>query len=180
MSHGGGPQVCASQAQQRPQRFRQRHREQRYKKSFVPHGKFVVRTVSLVPAASVGTTGTMSTLAAVPPVPEVQQALRELATFTPPPPHTAAAERQASPRTTPLQRPAALSSPLASLLGAESLPRTDVVRELWAYIKAEQLQSPYDGRRILCDQRFKDVFGCDEMTMFEMNRLLTHHVTTLA
>lgn len=68
-----------------------------------------------------------------------------------------------------------LSAPLQKFLGSEELPRTQVVKMIWQYIKEHDLQNPKDRREILCDEKMKPIFG-KKMTMFSMNKLLTKHL----
>ncbi|EJS44187.1 YMR233W [Saccharomyces arboricola H-6] len=68
-----------------------------------------------------------------------------------------------------------LSAPLQAFLGAEELPRTQVVKMIWQYIKEHDLQNPSDRREILCDEKMEPIFG-KKMTMFSMNKLLTKHL----
>jgi upstream activation factor subunit UAF30 len=70
-----------------------------------------------------------------------------------------------------------LSAELSAFLGKKELARTQVVSEMWVYIKREDLQNPDNKREILCDAKLKRLFGKDSFTMFEMNKLLTKHVT---
>ncbi|CCE63963.1 hypothetical protein TPHA_0G01260 [Tetrapisispora phaffii CBS 4417] len=68
-----------------------------------------------------------------------------------------------------------LSKPLQELLGAEELPRTQVVKQVWDYIKEHNLQNAKDRREILCDEKMKPVFG-KKMTMFQLNKILVNHL----
>mmetsp|Transcript_61267 Transcript_61267/g.164578 ORF Transcript_61267/g.164578 Transcript_61267/m.164578 type:complete len:148 (-) Transcript_61267:69-512(-) len=70
-----------------------------------------------------------------------------------------------------------LSQPLAALLGTERLPRTQVVKGLWDYIKKHDLQDPKNRMRILPDARMKPVFGKDAFTGFSMMKLLKGHLS---
>ncbi|EHN00728.1 Tri1p [Saccharomyces cerevisiae x Saccharomyces kudriavzevii VIN7] len=68
-----------------------------------------------------------------------------------------------------------LSLPLREFLGTEELPRTQVVKMIWQYIKEHNLQNPNDRREIICDKKMEPIFG-KKMTMFSMNKLLTKHL----
>ncbi|CCK72157.1 uncharacterized protein KNAG_0J00740 [Huiozyma naganishii CBS 8797] len=68
-----------------------------------------------------------------------------------------------------------LSEKLAQFLGAARLPRTEVVRGVWDYIKAHELQNPADRREIFCDEAMQPVFG-RKMTMFQLNKILSDHL----
>src|SRR3954471_14101956 len=76
-----------------------------------------------------------------------------------------------------LQRPLQPSEALAAVVGPEPLPRGEVVRKVWDYIKAHNLQNPDNRREILADDKLKSVFGKDKVTMFEMNKHLARHLT---
>ncbi len=65
---------------------------------------------------------------------------------------------------------------LAAIVGAEPLPRTEVTKRLWDYIKAHNLQNPANKRNVLCDDKLKAVMGKDEVTMFEMTGLVGKHL----
>jgi chromatin remodeling complex protein RSC6 len=68
------------------------------------------------------------------------------------------------------------SAELAAVIGADALPRTEVTKRLWAYIKEHNLQNPKNKRNILCDSKLKAVMGKDEVTMFEMTGLVGKHL----
>jgi len=71
------------------------------------------------------------------------------------------------------------SAELAVVVGSEPLPRTEVTKRLWDYIKAHNLQNPTNKRNILCDASLKAVMGKDEVTMFEMTGLVGKHLSTV-
>lgn len=68
------------------------------------------------------------------------------------------------------------SAALAAIVGSEPLPRTEVTKRLWDYIKAHNLQNPANKRNVLCDGPLKAVMGKDEVTMFEMTGLVGKHL----
>jgi len=68
------------------------------------------------------------------------------------------------------------SPALAAVVGPDALPRTEVTKQLWAYIKANNLQNPANKRNILCDDKLKAIMGKDEVTMFEMTGLVGKHL----
>ena len=76
-----------------------------------------------------------------------------------------------------LQQPLRPSAELAAVVGAEPLPRGEVVSKVWDYIKANNLQNPENRREILADDKLRKVFGKDKVTMFEMNKHLAWHLT---
>ncbi|PIA12797.1 SWIB-domain-containing protein [Coemansia reversa NRRL 1564] len=79
-------------------------------------------------------------------------------------------------RITGLTKPMKLSETLRDFLNRKYCARTDVVKELWKYIKAQQLQDPENRRYILCDDKLKLLFETDRMSMCEMNKLLNVHL----
>ncbi|KAF7315130.1 SWIB/MDM2 domain protein [Mycena indigotica] len=73
-------------------------------------------------------------------------------------------------------KPYLLSEPLAAVLGTDSLSRPQVVKQLWVYIKANELQNPNNKREILCDGALRPVFNVDKIDMFKMNKVLGQHL----
>ncbi|KLO11105.1 SWIB-domain-containing protein [Schizopora paradoxa] len=69
-----------------------------------------------------------------------------------------------------------LSAPLATLLQQDRLSRPQVVKQLWVYIKANNLQNPENKREILCDALMREVWGSDKIDMFKMNKHLGSHL----
>ena len=68
------------------------------------------------------------------------------------------------------------SPELAAVIGPDPMPRTEVTKRIWDYIKAHNLQNPANKRNILCDAKLKAVMGKDEVTMFEMTGLVGKHL----
>ena len=75
-----------------------------------------------------------------------------------------------------LQKPLQPSKELAAVVGADPLPRPQVVSRVWDYIKQHDLQNPKNRREILADDKLRPIFGKDKVTMFEMNRYLAQHL----
>jgi len=69
------------------------------------------------------------------------------------------------------------SAELAAVIGSEAVARTEVVKKLWDYIKAQGLQDPKDKRSIKADAKLKPVFGKDKVTMFEIAGLIGKHLS---
>ncbi len=69
-----------------------------------------------------------------------------------------------------------LSPELAAVLGSKPLPRTEIVKQLWVYIKAHNLQDAKNKRNINADAKLKAVFGKPQVSMFEMAGLIGKHV----
>lgn len=77
-----------------------------------------------------------------------------------------------------LSKPLKLSSELEMVVGSGPLPRTEVVKKLWEYIKKNNLQNPKNKRNILADDKLKAIFGGkSEVTMFEMTKLVSAHLS---
>mmetsp|Transcript_39500 Transcript_39500/g.50953 ORF Transcript_39500/g.50953 Transcript_39500/m.50953 type:complete len:277 (+) Transcript_39500:518-1348(+) len=73
-----------------------------------------------------------------------------------------------------------LAPKLAKVTGEKELPRPQVVKKLWEYIKRNDLQDPKDKRTIVCDANLKNVFdGHDTVTAFTMNKYISQHLTKL-
>jgi upstream activation factor subunit UAF30 len=70
------------------------------------------------------------------------------------------------------------SKELGAVVGVEPLPRGEVVSKVWDYIKKHELQNPENRREILADDKLEAVFGKKKVTMFEMNKYLTQHLTS--
>ncbi|XP_010536330.1 PREDICTED: synaptonemal complex protein 1 isoform X5 [Tarenaya hassleriana] len=73
--------------------------------------------------------------------------------------------------------PLPLSDALVKFLGTgeNSLSRADVTKRFWDYIKQNDLQDPSDKRRILCDEKLKELFDVDTFNSFSVSKLLTNH-----
>jgi len=71
-----------------------------------------------------------------------------------------------------------LSEAMSTFLGMERCPRTQVVKKLWEYIKANDLQNPKDRRKIMLDDKLKTIFPGKSVTMFSMQKHLSKHVFT--
>ncbi len=66
---------------------------------------------------------------------------------------------------------------LAAIVGSKPLPRTEVVKKLWAYIKKNDLQDAKNRRNINADEKLKLVFGGKkQVNMFEMTKLVSAHL----
>jgi len=68
------------------------------------------------------------------------------------------------------------SAELAEVIGATPVARTEAVKLMWDYIKANNLQNPANKRNILADAKLEKVFGKNEVTMFELTGLLGKHL----
>jgi len=76
-------------------------------------------------------------------------------------------------------KPMNISATLAAVVGSKPLPRTEVVKSLWAYIKKHKLQDPKERRNINADANLLKVFGGKKtVSMFEMTKLVSKHLTS--
>ncbi len=74
-------------------------------------------------------------------------------------------------------KPLQPSSSLAEIVGAKALPRTQVVKKLWEYIKKNDLQDKKNRRNINADAKLKPIFGKAQVSMFEMTKLVSKHLS---
>lgn len=75
-------------------------------------------------------------------------------------------------------KPMTISPELALVVGKGPMPRSEVVKELWVYIKKNNLQDPKNKRNINADANLKAVFGGKAMVnMFEMTKLVSKHLS---
>ncbi len=76
-----------------------------------------------------------------------------------------------------LLKPLDLSPELEEVVGKGPMPRSEVVKQLWVYIKKHDLQNPENKRNIIADDKLKPLFGGKgEVTMFEMTKLVSTHI----
>ncbi len=74
-------------------------------------------------------------------------------------------------------KPMTPSPALAAVVGATPLPRTEVTKKLWEYIKSNKLQDEMNKRMINADANLKAVFdGKAQVSMFEMTKLVNAHL----
>ena len=74
-------------------------------------------------------------------------------------------------------KPVMPDSALAEVVGTKPIPRTEVTKKLWAYIKKNGLQDKKNKRMIKADDTLKPVFGGkSQVNMFEMTKLVSKHV----
>lgn len=69
------------------------------------------------------------------------------------------------------------SADLAAIVGSKPLPRTEVVKKMWEYIKKANLQDQANKRMINADDKLKKVFGKAQVSMFEMTGLVGKHLS---
>ena len=74
-------------------------------------------------------------------------------------------------------KPLTPSAQLSEVVGAKPLPRSEVVKKMWVYIKKNGLQDKTNRRMINSDDKLKAVFsGKKQVSMFEMNKFLAKHL----
>lgn len=74
-------------------------------------------------------------------------------------------------------KPMQPSDALAEIVGDKPLPRTEVTKKVWAYIKKHKLQDAKEKRNINADEKLKVVFGGKKtVNMFEMTKLVNKHL----
>jgi upstream activation factor subunit UAF30 len=73
-------------------------------------------------------------------------------------------------------KPMQPSSDLASVVGSSPMPRTEVTKKLWQYIKRKGLQDAKNSRMINADDNLRPIFGRGQVSMFEMTRLVNKHL----
>jgi len=74
-------------------------------------------------------------------------------------------------------KPLTPSAALGAVIGTKAVPRTEVVKKIWVYIKANKLQDKTNRRMINADAKLKPVFsGKGQISMFEMAKHLTKHL----
>ena len=75
-------------------------------------------------------------------------------------------------------KPMNLSADLEAVVGKGPMPRSEVVKALWIYIKKHNLQDPSNKRNINADDKLKKVFGGrGVVNMFEMTKLVSKHLS---
>jgi chromatin remodeling complex protein RSC6 len=93
------------------------------------------------------------------------------------------AAKKAAPKKKSARKPnAAFMAPLTpdatlgEVVGAKPLPRTEIVKKVWDYIKKNGLQDKNNRRMINADAKTKPLFGKDQISMFELAKIVNKHV----
>ncbi len=73
-------------------------------------------------------------------------------------------------------KPLTPSPTLAAVIGNEAVPRTEVTKRIWDYIKKNNLQDPKNRRNINADAKLRPLFGKDQVSMFELTKLVSQHL----
>jgi upstream activation factor subunit UAF30 len=87
---------------------------------------------------------------------------------------TTSTEKKAN---TALMKPMRPSAELAEIVGPEPLPRTEITKRIWDYIKKHNLQNPANKREILADEKLERVLGVKSVSMFEMTKIINKHLS---
>ncbi len=75
-------------------------------------------------------------------------------------------------------QPMKVSDDLSAVIGRGPMPRTEVIKKLWVYIKASKCQDEKNKRNIIPDDKLAKVFGTKKaVNMFEMTKLVSKHLT---
>jgi chromatin remodeling complex protein RSC6 len=74
-------------------------------------------------------------------------------------------------------KPLTPSATLAAVIGADPLPRTEVTKKIWEYIKANNLQDPANRRNINADAKLRPLFGKEQVSMFELTKIVSGHLS---
>ena len=69
------------------------------------------------------------------------------------------------------------SDALASIIGPKALPRTQVIKKIWDYIKKHDLQNPKNRRNILSDEKLKRLSGKREFSMFDLAKIINNNLS---
>jgi chromatin remodeling complex protein RSC6 len=75
-----------------------------------------------------------------------------------------------------LLKPMQLSPELEAVVGTGPMTRAQVTKKIWDYIKEKNLQNPSNKRNVLADDKLRAIFSKDEVTMFEMTKLVNAHL----
>ena len=68
------------------------------------------------------------------------------------------------------------SAVLAAVIGSAAIPRTEVTKKIWEYIKKHDLQDPANRRNINADEKLKPLFGKAQVSMFELTKIVSGHL----
>jgi chromatin remodeling complex protein RSC6 len=89
----------------------------------------------------------------------------------------AGAKKKARKPSAAFMKPMTPSAALSEVVGSKAMPRTEVTKKLWAYIKKNKLQDTKNKRMINADERLRPIFaGKRQVSMFEMTKLVSRHL----
>jgi chromatin remodeling complex protein RSC6 len=72
--------------------------------------------------------------------------------------------------------PLTVSSTLAEVVGSKPIPRTEIVKKIWDYIKKNGLQDKKNRRMINADDKLKPIFGKSQISMFELAKAVNNQI----
>ena len=88
----------------------------------------------------------------------------------------AAAKKVARKPKAAFMKPMTPSALLAAVIGATPVPRTEVTKKIWVYIKKHDLQDAKNRRNINADDKLKPLFGKNQVSMFELTKIISGHL----
>ena len=95
-----------------------------------------------------------------------------------------AAPKKAAPKKKSARKPNAAfmkaltpSSTLAGVIGSNPVPRTEAVKKIWDHIKKNNLQDSANRRMINADEKLRPLFGKDQISMFDLAKILSKHLS---
>jgi upstream activation factor subunit UAF30 len=91
-------------------------------------------------------------------------------------PRKAAKKKSARKPNAAFMAPLMPTGPLAAIIGATPMPRTEVTSKIWAYIKRNKLQDSVNRRNINADDKLRPLFGKAQATMFELTKYVSKHL----
>jgi chromatin remodeling complex protein RSC6 len=91
-------------------------------------------------------------------------------------PKKAASKKEARKPNAAFMAPLTPSDTLAEVIGNKPLPRTEIVKKIWDYIKKNDLQDKANRRMINADAKLKPVFGKDQISMFELAKVVNNQI----
>ncbi|HET9984468.1 MAG TPA: SWIB/MDM2 domain-containing protein [Longimicrobiales bacterium] len=75
-----------------------------------------------------------------------------------------------------ITQPVQPDAQLAPIVGSSALPRSELTKKVWDYVKKNNLQDSKNRRMINADSKLRPIFGKDQVSMFEMTKLVNQHV----
>src|SRR5438477_5250050 len=91
-------------------------------------------------------------------------------------PKKAAKKKSARKPNAAFMAPLTVSPALAEVVGSKPIPRTEIIKKMWDYIKKNGLQDKKNRRMINADAKLKPVLGKDQVSMFELAKVVSKHV----
>jgi chromatin remodeling complex protein RSC6 len=83
---------------------------------------------------------------------------------------------KSKPKANALAKPVQPDNVLAAIVGSDPLPRSEITKRIWAYIRKHRLQDDQNRRNINADDRLRALFGKDQATMFELAKFVNQHL----